>query len=74
MSKSYGVNYLFDVLFHEVMENAYEVQANLNNKLARLYDHCNAPQREALDDAFNDLFHVSFSRCFNTQVNPQKLI
>jgi hypothetical protein len=65
MSNCNGVNYLFDVLFHEVMETHPIVRERLNAKLAQVYARCTLSQQESLDEVFNELCHRSFSQCFN---------
>jgi ABC-type transporter MlaC component len=60
-----GVNFLFDVLFHEIMETHPSARAGLNNKLAKLYTHYTPIQRQALDEVFSELFHQSYSDCFS---------
>lgn len=68
MNRSRGVNYLFDVLFHEIMESHPAVRDRLNNELSCYYDQYTASQRQALDDVFGRLFRVSFTEVFKPRV------
>ncbi len=65
MKQTNGVNYLFDVLFHEVMEGHPASRERLNDRLASLYQHFTLSQREAVNQVFSELCHQSFSACFN---------
>ncbi|PIQ43266.1 MAG: hypothetical protein COV52_01995 [Gammaproteobacteria bacterium CG11_big_fil_rev_8_21_14_0_20_46_22] len=65
MNQSQGVNFIFDVLFHVVMDKHPSVRAELENRLAHLYANFSYSQQQAVDEIFSSLFNQSFSECFN---------
>lgn len=60
-----GVNYLFDVLFHENMASHPKARADLNQRLSKLYENYSPTQQQAVDELFDELCHRSFSHCFH---------
>ena len=68
MHESYGVNYLFDVMLHEMMSLHPTARKMLEQRLSSHYCRCTPSQQQAVDALFGELFHVTFSACFEASV------
>ncbi len=65
LHESHGLDWMFDVLFHEVMEKHPLSRESFCHRLIRLYEGYTPSQCQALDEVFRELFHRSFSEIFS---------
>jgi len=65
-NRSSGLNFMFDVLYHEIIDKYPQARESLQKQLLQSYEQYTPSQRQALDEVFAHLFHRSFSEIFSS--------
>jgi len=73
MKHDKGYTFLYDFLFHVVMNSHPDARSNIEKKAVYRYANLSSAQQDAVDQMFGELFSQSFSGIFNVPSHDSAL-